>query len=85
MRFRTYPRLRITRRYVSVLVTIGPGHRGYAMKRFWVVVLVKSPGDQTVIQIGRDDGIFGWADCVDYAHASVAKARLGHPKREEEA
>jgi hypothetical protein len=87
MRFREYPRLRITRRYVSVLLTIGPGHRGYGLKRFWVVVLCKSPGDETVVQIGRDDGVYGWVDCCDYAQDAIRRAKaqgFGSPKREEE-
>lgn len=71
----TYPRLKITRRMVSVLATVGQGHRGYHQSRYWVVLLVTGPGAEDQAYLGRDDGIIGWVDCVDFAHATIKAAR----------
>jgi hypothetical protein len=72
---RTYPRLLITRRSVSVLVAIGAGHRGYELRRFWTVQWVSDEGEETLMYLGRDDSVIGWVDCVDFAHATVRAAR----------
>ena len=69
-----YPRLAIRRRSSSVLVTLSDGHRGFELRRFWVVIFVRAPGNETICYAGRDDGIIGWVDCVDWAHRTVKQA-----------
>lgn len=76
---KAYPRLRITRRFHSVLVTIGPGHRGYEQQRRWTVLLVNRPGDERVLVAGSDDGIFGWVECCDFTEATIKQATGGQP------
>lgn len=72
---KTYPRLAVRHRHVSVLVTIGAGHRGYELRPMWVLILVKSPLDQQEVYVGKTDDIWGWAECMDYAHATIKEAR----------
>lgn len=73
-RVRHYPRLRITREHLSVLVSVGPGHRAFEMRRFWVVRYVQRPGVESRLYAGRDDSVFGWVDCIDWSHATIQRA-----------
>lgn len=73
MKAQPLPRLRIRRGYRSVLISQRPGHRAFAMRRFWMVLLCESTGE-SVMYAGRDDGVIGWVDCVDWANATVKRA-----------
>lgn len=65
----TYPRLAIRQREFIVMDVVD-GHRVMVQRTFWAVLHV-TPAGETRIYAGRDDGIYGWADCVDFAHAVV--------------
>jgi hypothetical protein len=71
----TYPRLRITIRPVPVMVQLSATHRDVEVRPKWAVVMVRQPGQDILLYIGRDNSVYGWVDCVDFAHATIKEAR----------
>jgi hypothetical protein len=58
-----------------VLVAMSRGNRQYELRRKWTVLLVNRPGEEQFMVAGRDDTVWGWADCVDYVTSTIKYAR----------